>query len=189
MTTNVKKVALAVATCSVLAFSAASQAADVHFTGAVTSVTCNLESVGANGAVTPEIQLGTIAPDETTNGAEVKFSLRPSATCAAKGADITWTSGSLTQAGIGNDGTAGGVHIELKPLSTSTGATIADGSAVKANDAIRSGFTTVRYGTTEATGANITAPFEYSAQLMRNAGEIQSAGTVSSTATYTVAYY
>lgn len=187
MTTNVKKVALAVATCSVLAFSAASQAADVHFTGAVTSVTCNLESVGANGAVTPEIQLGTLAPGGTSDGTAVNFSLRSSATCAAKNADITWASGSLTQAGIGNDGTAGGVHIELKPLGTNTGASIINDSPVPANSAIRSGFTTVRY--TGDAGADIEKPFEYSAQLMRNTGETLTAGTVSSTATYTVAYY
>lgn len=187
MTTNVKKVALAVATCSVLAFSATSQAAsEVHFTGAVSSTTCNLESVGVNGTVTPEIPLGTLMSTGSDNGAVVNFSLRPTASCDAGKADITWSSGSLTQAGIGNEGTASGVHVELKPLGT--GAPIATGSVVKASEVIRGGFTTVRYGS-DTVGAKITDPFEYSAQLIRNAGETQTAGTVSTTATYTVAYY
>lgn len=187
MSFTVKKVALAVAACAVMALSASSMASTLVFTGAVTSSTCDVQAVSSAGVVTPEIQLGNVAPDTTTAlPVAVAFKLSPinTASCTQTNADITWSSPNLIQAGLANTGTATGVHIELKPQAT--GNALDGASAVHANDVIRGGLNTVKYSVSTGT---LSGSFDYTAQLVRDAGATPTAGTVGSMATYTVAYY
>ena len=189
----VKKVALAIATCSVMALSAPSMAGTLVFTGAVTSSTCDIQPVSSAGAVTPEIQLGNLAPDTSSAlPTAVAFSLAPvnASACSSPKADITWTSANLIQTGLANTGTATGVHIELMPKST--GNPIDGASPVSVDTAIKGGLNTVKYvaATTGENANKLVGSFDYTAQLVRDAGGVTpTAGSVSSMVTYTVAYY
>ena len=186
---TVKKVALAITTCSVMALAAPSMAGTLVFTGAVTSSTCNVQAVSSAGAVTPEINLGTLAPGASPTPPEpVAFSLAPdgTSTCDSAKADITWTSANLIQTGLANTGTATGVHIALVPKATGNPIDSIS-STIHANDIIRGGVNTVKYVAADTN--KLTGSFDYTAQLVPDAGATPTAGSVASTVTYTVAYY
>lgn len=186
---TVKKVALAVAACSVMALSASSMANTLVFTGAVTSSTCDVQAVSSSGVVTPEIQLGSIEPGATASASAVNFKLAPvnSASCNETKADMTWTSENLILTGLKNTGSAGGVHIELRPVNADDANPIDGNSPVTNGALIKGGSNLVKY--IAAAETKLNKSFNYTAQLAVDSPNSPTVGSVATSATYTVAYY
>lgn len=175
-----KKLILGSAIVAVLGVASSAMAAPnsgtVNFTGAVSSATCDFSVKDSSGGNISSVNLGTLSTAATGNGTPVAFKLTPADnTCIAKtAATVTWSSPTLTAAGIANATTTGGTNAYLQVATTN--------AAQKSDQAfIKEGQTSFDYS-----GAKIES-FDYSAVLTKPATAMV-AGPFNASASYVVSY-
>ncbi|EKS3673534.1 type 1 fimbrial protein [Salmonella enterica] len=194
----IKKIALAVTTCSTLTIASSAMATGhtLQVTGSVTTITCDFLAYDTNGQELPSVSIPPAGIDQTESD-EVFFLLKPSsAGCSAapkvtQPATITWSSDRINSIGIMNStpGSNENIHIELKPKTDASSAAIAAGG-VQAEGVITSGGATVKYSSA-SDGKTPTAtplPFKYGVKIASNDGNKMKAGNISANLTYMVSY-
>lgn len=211
MSLSVKKSVLAVVVCSAVGAAMPTMAETgnptgsratsltMRVVGSITNSTCNIRPYTSAGADATTLNLGVVS--KSSSSSPVSFFLKPENGCtdgiisvmdgkaASETATITWDSNGLTDHGISNMyGTATNVHLELKPVTGSSGS--ADGFAEVSSGApevIKTGTQTVNYKTL-ASGGKAT-PFKYEVKLASDDDtKDMGAGTFDTDISYTVAY-
>ncbi|EAR9301721.1 fimbrial protein [Salmonella enterica] len=169
-----KKLTIAALVMGSLAAGAASaNGGEVQFIGSVTDVTCDI-SPEVNGVLKNTVELGTMKTDGSGSQA-VDFKLVPrDAACLAKtDASVGWASAGFDSIGLANmKGDATGASIKLITLNSSV-----------PNTAITSNNQNVEFSKAGGIGA-----LEFQAQLVKTGTAAATAGTVISSASYSVAY-
>lgn len=157
---------------------AAPNTGTVNFLGSVSTATCEFSVKDSAGGNISNVNLGTLSTAATGNGTPVVFKLVPAdTTCLAKAsANVSWTSPTLSPAGIDNSAT-GGTNAYLQVSATN--ATQQTTAAL-----IKQGQTSFDYTNTRG-----LASFDYSAVLTKPAaGTTMTAGPFSASASYVVTY-
>ncbi|EBP9841699.1 type 1 fimbrial protein [Salmonella enterica subsp. enterica] len=191
---STNKAILAVAVCSSFVCASAAMAekgnsVTMRFLGAVTDSTCDVRPFNSAGVDATTINIGTVSKDGKKVEPPVMFYLKP-VNCesgpSSTHASILWASPGLSTVGLLNTGVARGVHIKLTPVNDTGANPIDTTSGVQANDIIKEGANIVYY---KAAGSDkLTGSFAYKVGLEVDPGATLAPGSVSTDATYTVAY-
>ncbi|EQC1556923.1 fimbrial protein [Citrobacter amalonaticus] len=176
-----KKLILGSAILAVLGMSANAMAANnggsVHFSGSVSTATCEISLKNSNGTDLTSVDLGSVSTT-ATQGTMVGFKLIPQdTTCLNKAAaTMTWNSSTLNALGLGNNVANGTNAVMLLATTNSTAATNSRN--------IKQGNTTFEYNV-----ANGIKSFDFQAVLAKpDANTAFTAGAFAADANYTIAY-
>lgn len=172
---SLKKIAImsSLAMAMVSGFANAADSGEVHFFGAVTAQTCDVETV-VDGSTTSLIQLGSVKTGESGTAKDFMIKLKDPSQCDitnTPAAFVNWSSTSLNKDGIANtSGTAKDAQITLTAVNAKTANTPVNSTA---NDI-------------EFVSANVKTAggFKFKAQLTGG----QDKGSVESAAAFAVRY-
>ena len=178
-----KKLILTSAILAVLGVTSTAMAAPantgtVNFTGVVSSATCELSLQDNAGKDVSNVDFGTVSNLSDAANATYSFKLvTTDKTCLQKSsANVSWSSPTLTAAGIANAAGAGGTNAYLQVKTTN--------ATQEGNDSIiKQGQTSFDY---EVSKGGI-ASFDYTAELVKPS-KGATAGPFSASASYVVAY-